>query len=259
MSKCCFVIILLTALALSLFAQNAHNKPTILFVGMKHFELFKDIDTPKRQKEIREVVALLEKFKPTKIAFERQYGDEETSKLYSKYLRDEASLSIYESNQIGFRLAKQLRHQKVYGVDYRILGNLPSLDSSAKANKQEIFLRRLNEGLDAIGTPSDTMIKSSSVLEILRAVNAADFLPKTDEVILSSMVHIGQGVDYIGTDHVTEWYKRNLRIYTNITRVSDSSSDRVLVLMGAAHLNLLRRFASESGEYVLEDVNKYLN
>jgi hypothetical protein len=102
------------------------------------------------------------------------------------------------------------------------------------------------------------MIKTSSILQILRAVNAEVFLVKIDQVQLSSYVHIGKGADYVGTDHLTEWYKRNLRIYTNITRIITSNDDRVLVLIGAAHLNLLGWFALGSGEYNLESAEEIL-
>ena len=235
----------------------AQNKPTILFLGMKHFQSFSDIHSPRRQKEIEDVVALLMKYRPTKIACERPFGDN-TFTLYREYLDGDYELSIHESNQIGFRLAKGLHLEKVYPVDYRIEAALPSLDSSAKANNQEMFLRRLTEGYDSVGLPSDEMIKTSSILQVLRAVNAEDFLDKIDQVNLSSYVHIGKDADYVGTDHLTEWYKRNLRIYTNVTRIIDSNDDRVLVLIGAAHVNVLRWFALGSGEYAVESAEEIL-
>ncbi|MFH0989429.1 MAG: DUF5694 domain-containing protein [bacterium] len=251
-------ILLLSFLAMNVFAQNTQKKATILFMGMKHFQLFDDIYTPKRQKEIEEVVALLKKFNPTKITCERPYGDIETLELYSKYRKGTYKLSIHESNQIGFRLAKELHLEKVYPVDYRIEAKLPSIDSSAKANNQELFLRRLIDGFDTVGHPSDEMIKTSSILKVLQAVNADTFLEQVDQVQLSTYVHIGNDTDYVGTDYLTEWYKRNLRIYTNITRIIDSNNDRVLVLIGAAHVNLLRWFTLGSGEYSVERADEYL-
>ncbi|MFH0989388.1 MAG: DUF5694 domain-containing protein [bacterium] len=251
-------VLLMTILTLNAYAQNSHSKATILFVGMKHFELFDDIYSPKRQKEIAEIVTLLKKFNPTKITCERQFVDKETFEIYSKYLKGDYELSIHESNQIGFRLAKELHLEKVYPVDYRTEATLPSIDSSAKANNQEVFLRRLIDGFDRIGTPSDDMIKTSSILQVLRAVNAESILEQVDRVQLSSYVHIHNDKDYIGTDHLTEWYKRNLRIYTNITRIIDSKNDRVLVLIGAAHVNVLRWFALGSGEYNVEKADEHL-
>ena len=81
---------------------------------------------------------------------------------------------------------------------------------------------------------------------------------KIDQVQLSALVHIGKDADYTGTDHLTEWFKRNLRIYTNIIRTIDSNNDRVLVLIGAAHINLLRWFALGSGDYNVEEATIYL-
>ncbi len=48
----------------------------------------------------------------------------------------------------------------------------------------------------------------------------------------------GQGI-YEQTDLVTNWYKRNLRILTNLNRVVTPGADRVLLLIGSGHLHIL--------------------
>ena len=255
-------------------AQNSNKttpqKPTILVVGFHHLDdSLVTILSPKRQKEVEEIVALLKKYQPTKIACERNVFDNDTLEdRYTKYLRGNFDLcgkpepyvnTKLETYQVGFRLAKALHHEKIYGVDFLWFpAPLPSLDSSAQANNQKVFLRRFEEGGDAVGKPMEEIIKTSSLLRMLQFLNADSTIPKIDQALLSSYVHIGKDGNYIGTDHLIRWYERNLKIYTNITRIIESNDNRILVLIGAAHINSLQLFITSSGEYNLEKAEKYL-
>src|SRR5438132_13165308 len=62
-----------------------------------------DVLAPKRQQEIAELAAVLEKFKPTKIAVEADYGTDTVPKHYAEYLAGTRPLSRNEVEQIGFR------------------------------------------------------------------------------------------------------------------------------------------------------------
>ena len=56
----------------------------------------------------------------------------------------------------------------------------------------------------------------------------------------------GQGI-YEQTDAVTHWYKRNLRIFTNLNRVvKPGGGDRVLLLIGSGHLYILNDFVKSA-------------
>jgi hypothetical protein len=42
--------------------------------------------------------------------------------------------------------------------------------------------------------------------------------------------------DWAGADLVSDWFRRNMRIYNNVVRLVDSPDDRVLVIFSAGHL-----------------------
>ena len=74
---------------------------------------------PKRQREIEQLVTQLTAFQPTKIALEAdERFDTQINADYQGYLEGAYELKRDEGNQIGFRLAKQMGHPKLYGVDY---------------------------------------------------------------------------------------------------------------------------------------------
>jgi hypothetical protein len=247
------------------------NKPTILFVGFCHLDdSLLNILSPQRQKEVEEVVTRLRRYQPTKIAVERDVRENDTlDDRYAKYLignydisgkRERFVNTKLETYQIGFRLAKELQHKKIYGVDFRNwVVPSTSMDSFARANNQEIFLSRFKEvNDDEIDKPMNEIIKTSTILRLLQFLNADSTIPIVDRAILCSDLHIGRGENYNGTNQVLRWFERNLKIYTNITRIVDSPNDRILVLIGAAHVNSLRWFALLSGEYTVESIGIYL-
>jgi len=57
---------------------------------------------------------------------------------------------------------------------------------------------------------------------------------------------------------VTNWYKRNLRIFANLSRITDFGNDRILLIIGSGHLKILRGFAVDSPDFCLIDTQFYL-
>jgi hypothetical protein len=56
----------------------------------------------------------------------------------------------------------------------------------------------------------------------------------------------GEPGDYAGPDLLAEWYRRNVRIYNNVTKLVATPEDHVLVIFGAGHLGWLRlNFAAD--------------
>ena len=53
------------------------------------------------------------------------------------------------------------------------------------------------------------------------------------------------------------WYNRNLRIFANIVRVTEPG-DRLLLVIGAGHVPILKQAADSSPEYRLVEVRSVL-
>lgn len=65
--------------------------------------------------------------------------------------------------------------------------------------------------------------------------------------------------EFFGPDFVTGWwFNRNLRILRNIQKINAKPTDRILVIFGAGHMNLLNLLFDSSPEYKLVKVNDYL-
>lgn len=71
-------------------------------------------------------------------------------------------------------------------------------------------------------------------------------------------VRIGSGDQYVGANYLSHWYGRNMKIFANLIRITESPDDQIFVLYGAGHAKLLNQFAKESGFYDVESPLRYL-
>ena len=246
-----FVLGLLSlVISISLFAQApAQTKPEILIVGTYHMsnpgrDIFNmqadDVLLPKRQQEIAQLMVVLKKFHPTKIAVESEVGTERVPKQYADYVAGKYTLSRNEIDQIGYRLAKELGHKTVSPVD--IEGDFPMgrVINWAKANgKEQEFEGRMSKLGDWV-KQQDAFLKSHTVLETFEFMNSDERVAQ-DVGFYFADVPYGDTDDYAGPDLLAKWYQRNIRIYNNITKLIDSPNDRILVIYGAGHLGWLRQ------------------
>ncbi len=250
--------------------RDAKTKPTLVVLGTYHMGTpgnnvingkVDDISTPERQKQIVELVEKLKKFKPTKIAVECDVEDDaKTQEFYDKYLSGKYELTKNETNQIGFRLAKDLDHKKVYCVDWGIFPDDPLYNYekyAAKDAELDKFLkdvyRKLKEKSDA---ESERLFKLS-VADQFILINQPDRIEK-DHQGYFDLMRIGRRAEYVGANYLSWWYGRNMKILTNIIRITDSPNDRILVVYGVGHAKLLNQFAKESDFYTVESPLKYL-
>ena len=235
------------------------KKPTILIIGTYHMtDDREDVTTPKRQKEIEELVARLKVFRPTKIALEALSDDLQVNENFRRYVEGSYQLSRSETNQLGFRLAAELKHSKVYPIDWRNKFDLSPVFAFATANKQGAIVQKGISRVTEFDKKLGELIKTSSILEIYRFLNEEKMIRAVDDAMLTTLVHIGKDKDYVGTDVLADWYERNLKIFTNLTRIIESDEDRVLVIIGSGHVNLLRRFVEDHGGYAFEKSEKYI-
>ena len=231
-------------------AQEA-KRPEVLILGVYHMsnpghDVFNmgadDVLAPKRQQQITELAQVLEKFKPTKIAVEWD-SQSRLNERYTKYLAGQYVLTANEIDQLGLRIAKDLGHKSLYAVD--IDGEFPWLGvvNYAKANGQGARLDSLMAEIGNMVKAQGEFLGKHTVLETLLYMNA-DQKVAEDVGYYYREARWGELGDYAGPDLLAEWYKRNIRIFNNITKIITSPDDRVLVIYGAGHLGWLRQMVS---------------
>ena len=232
-----------------MFAQ-APSRPEVLVLGTYHMSnpgqdihssKADDVTSPRRQREIGELIEVLKKFRPTKIAIEANVGSQRVKREYAEYLAGKYSLGTNEIDQIGYRLAKELGHQTIYPVDEN--GDFPfyRVRNYAIANGKKEQFEASQNAVGARVKAGDAFLATHTVLDMLRHLNADSSVTTAVGEYYTGYMPFGEPWEYAGADLIASWFQRNLRIYHNVRALITSPTDRVLVIYGSGHVGWLRQ------------------
>ena len=251
------------------FPPPAHQ---VLLLGTFHFvdagldeykpEVDVDITSDQRQKELAGVLDALARFAPTRIAVEvRPERQEALDERYRRFVDGELELSSNEVHQLGFRLAKRLGHQRVYAFDAESRWYEPWIDPDEYARSHgqvELVLSRWYLRYQRLWQEDDRAKAQRTLTETFLAINDPEAIRRSHGVYLIGTFGAGIGDEYPGADSKTAWYNRNLRMFANLQRITEADNERILAIVGAGHLPILRHCVETSPEYELVEVSSVL-
>ena len=270
-----FLIIALLCLSLQVFGQKL-EKTQVLTLGLFHFnfpnqDIVKtekdsqiNVLESKYQKEIELIVKKMAKFKPTIIVIERQPEEQvQTDTDYNNYLQGRYELKKDESEQIGFRLAKLIGLKKLYcidawGEDYENINKFFENKDSPETKK---FLDYLNKNPDIEkGIYENTVFKTKGILAELKRLNSPEYQSQDlGNYLTGAFKYEIADSKYFGVDFTTGWwFNRNLRIFRHIQKIGNKPTDKIFVIFGAGHMNLLNLFFNSSPDYKLLKTKDFL-
>jgi len=244
---------------------------SVLFVGSYHMANHNrdvhntrsdDVLAAKRQQEIAEVARLLERYRPTKVMVEVDPSSQ--AKLDAEFAascKGDRPLGRDEVEQLGYRIACDLGLPGVVGVNWNELGPIrdeASIDYGAaieRHGQQAQGARDMAAG-NAQAAQDQAVLDHGSIGDMLRHLNSPGWLAANARAYFHIGLY-GTADDPAGANWVMLWHGRNLIIFNNIVR-NTAPGDRVLVVYGAGHGNLLRQFAADSGFYRVEDTGRWL-
>ena len=256
---CCIII------SVALHGQpSTHLEQTqIMTLGVFHFS-YPNLDAVKTAEEDKisvldepwqsEIVAIakaIEEFRPTIIAIELNPSRQSRiDSLFQLYLAGDWELSTNETQQLGFRIARNLGIDRIYCVDdmgmpYDHIRKL--FADSARVSALEHYY---------FNSPYRDIIRREagrieSIIDELLLYNHPDQIRESISVyLLHPFKYEESPGDFTGVDFESgRWYNRNLRIFRNVQRIERTPDDRILMIVGAAHLNLLNLFFDVSREF----------
>ena len=263
--------------------EDTREKATVMILGSDFFtnpgiNVFNtkmdDVLAPKRQREMEQLVQQLRAFSPTKIAvYADARDDEEINASYQGYVEGTYELTRSLPDQIGFRLAKQLGHPKLYCVAdwpehrpiyHEIDDNLLDYATFAETHNQEHLLWSISSSgvkvrADVDGTVWVEREGYEPLIDMYIRINDPEQLRADHQPYLRT-ARIGLKDQYPGANWVAHWwYAHNLKNFVNLTRITESTDDRILLIIGAGHVYLIQQFLEDSGDYIVESPLQYLN
>lgn len=220
---------------------------------MKNFQQTERIK--EQEREIRQIVEAITKFKPSKIAVEHCKSQQNTlDEAYANYLLSGLA-SPDEVEQIAFPLAKSLGLKRVNAVDWMELG---AAEHGCGEVLEYLYSKQpeLSREIDAFEDTAVDLEKETLYDAFLR-LNSPNSVKNTLAYYMN-YARIGSE-EYYGNGWLIWWYQRNLNIFTNIAALSTGEDDeRILLLIGAAHKGILEQFFRNSMVFEVVDSSVYL-
>lgn len=225
----------------------------IILLGTFHYPDRFDIFSDDVQKQIEEFTNKLAIFKPTKIAVEFPYKmQKQLEVLYEKskecdfneeivlenierYGVDGQFNSVNEIVQIGFRLAKKLQHEKLYGIDEDIELSDELFEKIAPCMDMDKYFEKMGK-----------LVEKADTIQDLYVMHNSEEYISVDNGMYIDMNKVNLG-NYEGSQLVLQWYERNLKIFSNLQNICEEE-DRVLVLIGSSHLKILKELVCANNE-----------
>lgn len=266
------VWLVVTATSVVAEAPFPEPKAEILLLGTFHFadaglDEFKpeyevDVKSPQRQAELEVILAALAGFAPTKIAVEvKPERQSELDAGYQAFLAGELELSSHELHQLAYRLGKLLGHDKLWAVDAERRFYEPWVDPdeyAIKHGQREVYADPWPARYEALYRREDRAKTERSLTETLLAINEEESLLRHHGRYLVESFKAGVGDEYPGVDGKIAWYNRNLRIFANLQRITELEDERILLIIGAGHVPILRHCVEASPEYAVVEVAEVL-
>lgn len=241
----------------------AANAVEILILGSYHmgnpgldavnFEA-DDVLTARRQSEITALNRALLQFRPTKVAVEADRSDSVWQNRYRQWLEGKYKLGRNEIEQIGMKVAREAGHSTIYPIDF------PMFMSGLRYDEVEIRAKAASGAATAPRQLSEAelQLRRQTVAENLHRMNTVESITAAHQPYMDLLEPEPEKATlYEKSDYLLNWYKRNIRMMTNVARVSDAG-DRVLLIVGSGHLPILRDFALQSPAFCLADTLHYL-
>lgn len=219
------------------------EKAKVLILGTFHMSEYVGLSSPRRQAEIEELVAILARFRPTKIAVEMVPEDGMfINEKFREYKKGTYQLGMNEIFQVGFRLGVKLQHEQIYPTDWMGESEMDykELERWAQENQPKL-LEEIFAGFTVPG-----LTDNKSIVDYYKELNEPAWLAQLHKMYVN-MARIGGNHQYIGMKWLSFWYKRNLIMFANVTHLIESEAERILFIVGGSHATIVTKFLEESG------------
>ncbi len=237
------------------------NKISILNFGSIHlsgstdaYSSVTNIHNPLVKVDIKKIVDKLVTFKPTIICVEiPPESTDFINETFQKYKTDQSNRINYseEVNVIGLEVARLSGAKKIYGIDNPIGFDYPSLIALAnKSTADSLYVKQVMNRYE--------QVNKKPILEQYKEINTKGYKMETFD-FYNFLATMHSPTNFEGADIIAEFYKRNLRMYTNFSAIPLTKKDRVLIIMGATHTAYFDVFIGNSPKYKLEKVDNYIN
>lgn len=270
----------LTALFLTLaaFSYGQAKKVKVLLIGTFHFnnpgsdavkEKDYDILSAESQKELEWMAERIKSFRPSQVFVEWEYDQQrELDSLYRLYLDGQYFSSLdkqarhyrYYSQgeifQLAFRVSRKADIRKVTAIDYE--DAVFPYDSMMTAIRSAGQTRLLDWNKQYNEVSAANSARDKSLTQKLLRLNSKEERRDNRSWYLSFASRAGNDKTFVGAYLTSEWYRRNLYMYSLVQKNITPDDDRIVVLLGAGHISLIEQFVKDDDRFELVELRDVL-
>tara|TARA_R110000850_G_scaffold115256_5_gene230689 strand:- start:60405 stop:61253 length:849 start_codon:yes stop_codon:yes gene_type:complete len=241
--------------------SNDSGKISVLNFGSAHLTHTSDANTAVRdlkdlqvKKDINKIVKSLVAYKPTVICIEMQPDNNSfVNEVFQKYIIDQSNRLNYseELNAIAFETARLSDVKYIYGIDDQMGFDYPSLIDLANRNTSDslFVMNQMNSYKEVNNLP---------LLEQFHKINTKEYKMETFN-FYNFLATMHTNEKYEGADIIADFYKRNIRMYSNFCDIPLTKNDRVLIILGATHTAYFDVFLENNPKYKVENTLDHLS
>lgn len=240
----------------TLRTQSVTEKAKVMVLGTYHFRQEEHYDelSPENQAHIQQILTALAAFEPTKVVVEWEPSrSAKTNEAYRSFVQGEFRIDTLPNEvfQLGFRMAQKMGHDSIYLFDDKTpyIGSLDGftfekLTAYANQNDQG-FYNRHEAAIRDRYQHNEQLINSQNLYDNLLLRNSPEAVKVDAERMHMYEMRVGIQKNWMGPDWLGRYYRRNIRMMTNVLTSADVEKDRILIIVGANH------------KWVLDDLFEY--
>ena len=277
-----FFILLAYFITSASFAQTKRTE--VLLIGTFHFnnpgaDAMKvktfDVMTPKVQMELETITEKLKLYQPDKLFVEWPWNEQSAlDTLYAQYLggkyeeyvitkyTNPAQRDFYLKNeifQLAFRAGKKLKLAKIHAIDYNKT-DFP-YDSVMKAMNsahQEKLVKDTESMMATYQATINKKLETYTLTQLLLDLNKPDSRTFDNSLYLTQLNRAGTADTFVGPFLVSEWYRRNLYMYSLVQKLTVAQDDKVIILAGASHTAMMKGFIDMDNIFQVKELKDVL-
>ena len=218
-----------------------------------------DENNRKNQNDIKQIAEKLSLFRPTVIIVETPSFDNKLQAEYKEYISN-PNMKFKAPSEIellAYELGRISGTNRIYGIDHKMgynynIGN--EMTNSIDSTWHNKYYKNPLNYYPEVNLDQNKL----SLLDKLKLTNHKSYLDFLIEVNAEMLAHVGSEKGFEGADEAAKYYQRNIRMYSNLNRITLSENDRVFIILGASHTAYFRDFISRSPKFKMVNTFEYL-
>jgi len=275
---------ILTVFSLLLFSDASAQQQEVLLIGTFHFNNpgFDGVKTNKfdvlakqPQTELDALAGKIAKFNPDRFFVEWKFNQQNAlDSLYQTYIdgnyqnyidqkfKGQKSYSSYNEDeifQLAFRSAKKSGLKSVNAMDYTMDLPFDSVQKAIETAGQTALMEEINNSFKRIGDRQNQKIKTLGLTDLLLDLNTSESRNENAGFYLQTLNKAGNVNDFAGAYMVSEWFRRNLYMYSIVQKITQSKDKRIVILLGAGHIAMIKQFIETEKRFKVIELKDILN